>query len=84
MVILARRSTSASSFAAAAVGAGAAGAALALAVVLRDELLLPLEAALVGVNYDGAIAVSLLHTLALVSAVAVAALVRHDCVNLKK
>lgn len=67
------------SLAALAVGAaGAAGAALA-AVVLAGGggLLRKLHAALGIIDYDGAIAVALLRALALVSAVAVAALVRH-------
>jgi len=62
----------------AAGAAAAAGAALALAVVLAggsDLLLAALDAAL-GVDYDDAIAVAL-RALAPVSAVAVAALVRH-------
>ena len=65
------------SLAAVAVGAGAAGAALALAVVLVGDLLDHLEVGLLRVNYDDAIVVPFLHALALVSAVAVAALVRH-------
>jgi ABC-type uncharacterized transport system permease subunit len=63
------------SLAALAVGAGAAGAALAAAVLLAGGDLL--EVALLGFNYDDAIAGTFLHALALVSTVAVAALVRH-------
>ena len=61
------------SMAAAAVGASAAGPARALGVVLSDGHVHPVVAALLSFHDLHAEAVSLLHALGLVSAVAVAA-----------
>lgn len=62
-----------------AIGAGAAAAALALAIILSSRSIHEdsLDVALLSLHEVSSIAASLLRALALVSTVAVAALVRH-------